>query len=208
MLARSYVCVYFPIDYVTESSHDRVRSLYKRRRNPSEKCLNMKIGAFIAGTEVTSFAARIVLEVFTFILLSNEYSHWARIVFHARCRGFTKAAVQKMPQLPCQQHACTSCSRNTTDAGGMLFRYAPNVLTPSDLSLMINISVVRRVRRPSAKIASRSLRSHLWVQPSQSSSSVPILHRPTHTTSDAWIAWSCSKIGQKCGKDGKRSGRR
>ncbi|TFK65861.1 hypothetical protein BDN72DRAFT_800724 [Pluteus cervinus] len=43
-------------------------------------------------------------------------------VFHAKCRGISAAFVTKSPSLTCSQHACTTCFRNTQEAGGMLFR--------------------------------------------------------------------------------------
>ncbi|KDQ50600.1 hypothetical protein JAAARDRAFT_63080 [Jaapia argillacea MUCL 33604] len=43
-------------------------------------------------------------------------------VFHPQCHGVTKAHVERLPSLTCPQHSCSSCSRNTSDAGGMLFR--------------------------------------------------------------------------------------
>ncbi|TCD65790.1 hypothetical protein EIP91_002183 [Steccherinum ochraceum] len=42
-------------------------------------------------------------------------------VFHAGCRGFTKNQASQT-FVACSQHSCTSCERNTTDSGGMLFR--------------------------------------------------------------------------------------
>ncbi|KAF5367362.1 hypothetical protein D9615_010278 [Tricholomella constricta] len=42
-------------------------------------------------------------------------------VFHAKCGGLTKAEVHR-PMVTCTQHKCANCSRNTSDAGGMLFR--------------------------------------------------------------------------------------
>ncbi|KAF9531634.1 P-loop containing nucleoside triphosphate hydrolase protein [Crepidotus variabilis] len=48
--------------------------------------------------------------------------HFCPRVFHRTCAGFTKQQVQKLPMIPCSQHGCWDCLRNTTDAGGMLLR--------------------------------------------------------------------------------------
>jgi hypothetical protein len=34
----------------------------------------------------------------------------------------------------CPQHACADCGRGATEAGGMLFRYVPNDLVPTQRS--------------------------------------------------------------------------
>ncbi|EGO28787.1 hypothetical protein SERLADRAFT_434683 [Serpula lacrymans var. lacrymans S7.9] len=43
-------------------------------------------------------------------------------VFHAKCHGVSRQQVQRSLSLPCSQHSCATCDRNTQQAGGMLFR--------------------------------------------------------------------------------------
>ena len=44
-------------------------------------------------------------------------------VFHPECHGITPAQLKKLPTIPCSQHNCAECNRNTAQSGGMLFRY-------------------------------------------------------------------------------------
>lgn len=44
-------------------------------------------------------------------------------VFHSECYGITPAQLKKLPMVPCSQHNCVECNRNTAQSGGMLFRY-------------------------------------------------------------------------------------
>ncbi|KIJ13016.1 hypothetical protein PAXINDRAFT_163783 [Paxillus involutus ATCC 200175] len=43
-------------------------------------------------------------------------------VFHPKCHGITKAQLKRLPSIPCSQHNCAECNRNTAQSGGMLFR--------------------------------------------------------------------------------------
>ncbi|KAF8838568.1 hypothetical protein BDN67DRAFT_73595 [Paxillus ammoniavirescens] len=43
-------------------------------------------------------------------------------VFHPKCHGITKAQLKRLPSIPCSQHNCVECNRNTAQSGGMLFR--------------------------------------------------------------------------------------
>ncbi|KIJ64208.1 hypothetical protein HYDPIDRAFT_28649 [Hydnomerulius pinastri MD-312] len=43
-------------------------------------------------------------------------------VFHPKCHGITPAQLKKLPSIPCSQHNCAECNRNTAQSGGMLFR--------------------------------------------------------------------------------------
>ncbi|KAG9310832.1 P-loop containing nucleoside triphosphate hydrolase protein [Chiua virens] len=43
-------------------------------------------------------------------------------VFHPACHGITRAQLQRLPMIPCSQHNCAECKRNTAQSGGMLFR--------------------------------------------------------------------------------------
>lgn len=43
-------------------------------------------------------------------------------VFHPKCHGITKAQLRRLPMISCPQHSCSTCSRSTAEAGGMLFR--------------------------------------------------------------------------------------
>ncbi|KAF9219876.1 hypothetical protein BS17DRAFT_371007 [Gyrodon lividus] len=43
-------------------------------------------------------------------------------VFHPKCHGITKGQLKKLPSIPCSQHNCVGCKRNTAQSGGMLFR--------------------------------------------------------------------------------------
>ncbi|KAG6336253.1 hypothetical protein ID866_2830 [Astraeus odoratus] len=45
-------------------------------------------------------------------------------VFHPECHGITPAQLKRLPSIPCSQHTCAECSRNTAQSGGMLFRLA------------------------------------------------------------------------------------
>ncbi|KAL4063586.1 P-loop containing nucleoside triphosphate hydrolase protein [Scleroderma yunnanense] len=43
-------------------------------------------------------------------------------VFHPKCHGITRAQLKRLPSIPCSQHSCAECGRNTAQSGGMLFR--------------------------------------------------------------------------------------
>ncbi|KAF8554251.1 hypothetical protein OG21DRAFT_1497134 [Imleria badia] len=43
-------------------------------------------------------------------------------VFHPECQGITPAELKRLPTIPCSQHNCSECNRNTSQSGGMLFR--------------------------------------------------------------------------------------
>ncbi|KAN0080357.1 P-loop containing nucleoside triphosphate hydrolase protein [Tylopilus felleus] len=43
-------------------------------------------------------------------------------VFHPECHGITPAELKSLPSIPCSQHNCAECNRNTAQSGGMLFR--------------------------------------------------------------------------------------
>ncbi|KAH7882573.1 P-loop containing nucleoside triphosphate hydrolase protein [Phlebopus sp. FC_14] len=43
-------------------------------------------------------------------------------VFHPQCHGITPAQLKRMASIPCSQHNCAECHRNTAQSGGMLFR--------------------------------------------------------------------------------------
>ena len=101
---------------------------HRPRHNPnlfrslSESSTSTKTGASIVVMEGLSFAAPTAHEVRQFQSSESLVLIQLAKVFHAKCRGLSKAAVQKMLLAVCTQHACVSCNRGTQDSGGMLFR--------------------------------------------------------------------------------------
>ncbi|BFZ64542.1 hypothetical protein YB2330_005689 [Saitoella coloradoensis] len=61
-------------------------------------------------------------------------------VYHPKCIGWNKNDVKRTTNLVCPQHNCCMCARNTTNAGGMLFRcsscpnsFCEDCLPPGDI---------------------------------------------------------------------------
>lgn len=94
---------------------------------------------------------------------ANLHSHTPP-VFHPECHGITPAELKRLPSIPCSQHNCAECNRNTAQSGGMLFRCAPK----TSLSLFrrpewVSCLDVRRVLRRSVKTVCHRATSTLLV---------------------------------------------
>lgn len=56
--------------------------------------------------------------IYIFLL---RVAHLMLLVFHGKCRGLS-AAQLKRGIVSCSQHSCTTCFRNSSESGGMLYR--------------------------------------------------------------------------------------
>ena len=131
-------------------------------RSGQEPNTTPRIGASIAEMAVKWSCVVNVLEVCfshvpaptPLVLICFLNSHTQLTVFHPECHGITPAELKSLPSIPCSQHNCAECNRNTAQSGGMLFRYVPKLVSSYSAPESVTCSRidVRHVLRRSVKI--------------------------------------------------------
>src|SRR5882762_6381944 len=97
--------------------------MLRQSRSERDRNTNQRTIVTIAGMVENSCCAQLAHEVTSPSLTNFRADKPTWPVFHAKCNGLSQAQVRKMPTVYCSQHNCTVCERNTSQAGGMLFRY-------------------------------------------------------------------------------------